>query len=441
MPSMYEIIKRKQLGFELSESEIKQFIEGYTNGDIPDYQAAALLMAIFFQGMSYKETVFLTRHMATSGHVIDLSSIPGFKVDKHSTGGVGDKATLVSVPLAAACGEKVAKFSGRGLGHTGGTIDKLESIPGFKTELTLEEFIATVQKVGAAIAGATDDIAPADKKLYALRDVTATIQSIPLIASSVMSKKLASGANGIVLDIKCGSGAFMKDVNEAKSLAKTMIDIGINEGRKVVAYITNMDSPLGFTIGNALEVAEAVETLQGRGPQDLVDLCVAQGAMSLHISTGEGYNSCKQKIQSALEDGSAYQKLLEIVDAQGGDISYIENLDKLLSNPDERTILSLESGYISHMQTEQIGLASVKLGAGRMIKTDPIDKFAGITLHKKTGDKVEEGEKIATFYAASDNRFATTETRFNDAQKMFLGSLKFSNEKPEEISIIIETLV
>ncbi|MDR0789098.1 MAG: thymidine phosphorylase [Bifidobacteriaceae bacterium] len=433
MVTMYEIIEKKQRGNKLDESEIKYFVNGYTAGDIPDYQASALLMAIYFVGMDYEETALLTRYMTNSGEIIDLSGIDGIKIDKHSTGGVGDKATIVTVPLAAACGENVAKFSGRGLGFTGGTIDKLESIPGYVTGLSIDKFIDAVNKVGAAMAGATGDLAPADKKLYALRDVTSTVESIPLIASSIMSKKLASGADGIILDVKCGSGAFMKNPDTAAELAQTMIDIGKYEGKDMAAFITNMDQPLGLAIGNALEIKEAVETLQGNGPADLVDLCVSQCVKAMEMTSSKSADECKTIIETAINDGSAYKKFLEIVENQGGDTSYIEDISKLVGTPSSQEWLAENDGYISSMQTERIGISSVLLGAGRETKEDDIDYLAGIVLAKKTGDIVKKGDLIATAYA-------TDSSKFDAAKKCFMDALTFSSDKPEIIPIIIKEL-
>jgi pyrimidine-nucleoside phosphorylase len=412
---MIEIIEKKQRGAALDEAEIAEFVGSYTNGSVPDYQAAALLMAIYFKGMSREETVMLTRAMARSGDMIDLGAIEGVKVDKHSTGGVGDKTTLILSPLVAACGGKVAKMSGRGLGHTGGTIDKLEAIPGFRTTMESGEFFAIVNCVGAAILGATGNIAPADKKIYALRDVTATVASLPLVASSVMSKKLASGADAIVLDVKCGSGAFMKTVEEARELSRLMIDIGRAEGRKMAAFITDMDVPLGCAIGNALEVREAVETLQGRGPADLTEICVLLSGAMLHLAGMGPASVCEERARRAIADGSGFQKFRQMVEAQGGDVSAIDDTAKLVGAPLEKTVRAAQTGCIVHIDAERCGVASMLLGAGRRVKDDRLDYCAGIMLEAKTGDKVVAGQPIARLYATNGALFAAAEAELAGA--------------------------
>jgi pyrimidine-nucleoside phosphorylase len=430
---MTEIIEKKQRGEALSETEIGGFVTSYTNGNTPDYQAAALLMAIYFKGMTKQEIVFLTRAMAHSGDMIDLSAIDGIKVDKHSTGGVGDKTTLILAPLVACCGAKVAKMSGRGLGHTGGTIDKLESIPGFRVALESQEFFAIVRRVGAALVGATGNIAPADKKIYALRDVTATVASLPLIASSIMSKKLASGSDAIVLDVKCGSGAFMKTAEDAKILAKMMIEIGEAEGRKMAAFITDMDVPLGFAVGNALEVREAVETLRGGGPADLTEVSVELAAAMLALAGAGSAGECAKKVRAAIDDGSGYKKFREMVGAQGGDISVLDDPAKLTGSPSLKVVTSPRAGYITRMDTERCGIASMLLGAGRRTKEDALDYQAGIMLDVKTGERVEKGQNIARLYTTNPALFA-------GAEKELLAAYSFGDEKPESIPLILDRI-
>jgi len=396
---MYDVIEKKRDGKELSYDEMSFFIKNYCNEKIPDYQASALLMAIFLNGMSEREIADFTEIMANSGEVIDLSSIDGIKVDKHSTGGVGDKTTLILGPIVAACGVPVAKMSGRGLGHTGGTIDKLESIPGFRTALTKEEFIGNVNKIGISVAGQTGNLAPADKKLYALRDVTATVDSIPLIASSIMSKKIACGADRIVLDVKTGSGAFMKTLEKSEELARCMVEIGNNLGRKTVAIVTDMDIPLGNAIGNSLEVMEAIDTLKGNGPKDLeeVSLCLAAKMLELAGIGDKGY--CEQRAREVLDNGQALDKLTEMIELQGGNPYIIDNYD-LFKKP--KHVFELTSGhdcYIKKIKTDMLGVSSMILGAGRETKESKIDYSAGIKLHKKTGMFVKKGDAIATFYS------------------------------------------
>lgn len=396
---MVDVIERKRDGYALSEEEIAFFVRGYTDGKIPDYQAAALLMAIVLRGMDETETAILTDQMMHSGETIDLKKIPGIKVDKHSTGGVGDKTSLVLGPLVAACGGKLAKMSGRGLGHTGGTLDKMESIPGTRIALSDEEFTNQVKKIGIAIIGQTAEIDPADKKLYALRDVTATVESIPLIASSIMSKKLASGSDAILLDVKYGSGAFMKNVEDARKLAKAMVAIGDKLGRDTKAVITSMEEPLGFAVGNNLEVKEAIETLKGRGPQDLVELCKTAGALMLvqsHIAADK--EEGERLIQEAIENGKGFEKLKEFIGAQGGDVSYLDDDSKFPVAKYIHEIASPKAGYITRIDALGIGLSAMKLGAGRAELTDPIDYTAGIVLKKKVGDYVEEGVVLALAY-------------------------------------------
>jgi len=427
---MYDIIKAKRDGGFLATEEINHFIEGYTAGDIPDYQASALLMAIYFKGMNSRETADLTMAMANSGERADLSSIEGIKVDKHSTGGVGDKTTLVIAPIVAACGVKVAKMSGRGLGHTGGTVDKLESIPGMQTSIERDEFIEIVNRTGLCLIGQSGNFAPADKKLYALRDVTATIESIPLIASSIMSKKIAAGSDRILLDVKMGSGSFMKTYDDAKTLAKTMVSIGESVGRRTVALITNMDVPLGYAIGNSLEVVEAVNTLKGIGPEDLTEICIILAANMLYIADKGTMDECKSLAKQALYSGAALECLKKMVTAQGGDASYIADTNKFSTARYYRTVTARKDGYIVNMDTESCGIASVMLGAGRATKEDTIDYAAGIMLENKIGAKVERGETLATMYAEREDVF-------DAAIEEFLGAIEIGDEPPEETKILL----
>lgn len=418
---MYDIIDRKKNGEELTKSEIEYFVGGFTRGEIPDYQASALLMAIWFCGMNDRELADLTLSMAHSGDMINLDAVDGFTVDKHSTGGVGDKTTLIVAPAVAACDGKVAKMSGRGLGFTGGTIDKLESIPGFNTSVGEKEFIDNVNKIGLCIAGQTGEIAPADKKIYALRDVTATVDSIPLIASSIMSKKLAAGSNGIVLDVKCGSGAFMKTYEDAKLLAEKMTAIGQRAGRKTVALITNMDIPLGRAVGNALEVKEAVKILKNEQKDELYEVSVALAAHMLSLVNSKDIYECEKMISLAIENGSALEKLKEAVGAQGGDISYIDDTSKFIDASVCIEYKAEKSGYINKIDAQKIGRASVLLGAGREKKDDVIDFGAGIYLCKKTGDEVCEGDTVARLYTNkneyADSALAVIKEAFDYSQK------------------------
>lgn len=412
---MYDIIRKKRNGGRLTDEEIREMVAGYTAGSIPDYQMSAMLMAIYFQGMDEKETAELTLAMADSGDRVDLSAIAGIKVDKHSTGGVGDKTTLIVGPIAAACGVKVAKMSGRGLGHTGGTVDKLEAIPGFQTTLERKQFLDIVSRVGIAVIGQSGKLAPADKKLYALRDVTATVESIPLIASSIMSKKLAAGSDCILLDVKTGSGAFMKELADSEKLAEAMVSIGEHAGKKTRAVITNMDIPLGNAIGNALEVIEAVETLEGRGPEDLTRVCLHLAANMLLLAEKGTFSECLAQAETVLRDGSAKRKLCEMVEAQGGDASVLEDTSRFEAAPCEREVRARQAGFIGAMQTEQCGIASMLLGAGRATKEDTIDYRAGIRLKKKYGDWVEKGEVIAVLYAGEEERLSAGEEALQSA--------------------------
>ena len=422
MMRMYDLIVKKRDGQALSEEEIRNMVTGYVNGTVPDYQMAAMLMAIYLKGMTDEETAVLTDAAAHSGDMVDLSSIEGIKVDKHSTGGVGDKTTLVAAPIVAACGVKVAKMSGRGLGHTGGTVDKLESIPGFQTTLTEEEFFRVVKETGLSVIGQSGNLAPADKKLYALRDVTATVDSIPLIAASVMSKKLAAGSDCILLDVKTGSGAFMKSRELAVELAEKMVAIGERAGRRTMALITNMDLPLGNCIGNSLEVIEAAKTLQGRGPEDLTEVCLTLASDMLFLAGKGSREECRSRAEGAVLDGSAFACLLAMVKAQGGDCSVLEDTSRFVQAPCEREVKAPKSGYITHMNTELCGIASSLLGAGRVTKESVVDPAAGIVLKKKTGQQVEKGEVMAVLYSSKEELFGVSEAEFLKAVE--IGSRK-----------------
>lgn len=426
---MTDIISKKRDGQELTFEDIKFFIEGYVNNKIPDYQMSAMLMAIYFKGLSNKETFNLTSLMSTSGQTIDLSSIKGIKIDKHSTGGVGDKTTLIVVPIVASLGVKVAKMSGRGLGHTGGTIDKLESIPGLKTDISRSDFFNIVNTVGASIISQSENIVPADKKIYALRDATSTVNSVPLIASSIMSKKIASGSDCILLDVKVGSGAFMKNLDDAFSISSLMVKIGEKFNKKTIALITNMDQPLGNAIGNFLEVIEACETLKGKGPSDLEDICIEISANMLHLANLGDIDHCKKLAYKSLHDKTAFLKLKEIVKAQGGDVSYLDYPQNFIKDITPYKILSKKSGYIKSMNTEKCGLASMILGAGRETKESSIDYKSGIILHKKVGDFVNLNDSIATFYSKNIDKYKT-------AENIFLESIELSPEKPSKSPLI-----
>ena len=394
--NMVDIILKKREGEKLSAEEIQHFIQGYTKGDIPDYQASALLMAIYFRGMDKEETYQLTRAMKESGDVVDLSAIKGIKVDKHSTGGVGDKTTLVVGPLAAACGVPVAKMSGRGLGFTGGTVDKMESIPGFRTTLEEEEFMKLVNRVGLSVIGQTAHIAPADKKLYALRDVTATVDNLSLITASIMSKKLASGSDAIVLDVKCGNGAFMENLEEAVELAKGMVDIGNADGKKTIAVITDMNQPLGRAVGNSNEVIEAIETLKGKGPSDITELALTlSGIMVYAGGHAETMEEGMEKAKEALHSGRALEKLAQFIEGQGGNPAVVEDYSLFPQPTAYQKVLAQEEGFVTEIQARFIGLASQHSGAGREKKEDPIDLSAGILLRKKVGDPVTKGDVLA----------------------------------------------
>ena len=427
---MYDIIKRKRDGGELSDEEISFFIDGYVSGEIPDYQASALCMAVFYRGMSLRETTALTMAMVRSGDVVDLSRIPGLKVDKHSTGGVGDKTSLVVVPLVASLGVRVAKMSGRGLGHTGGTLDKLESIPGLSVSMDRTRFERIVSEVGCAIIGQTGDLVPADKRLYALRDVTATVDSIPLIASSIMSKKIAAGTDRILLDVTCGSGALMKTLDDALDLAQEMVSIGECVGRTSVALVTNMDRPLGYCIGNALEVAEAVSTLRGEGPKDLTDVCVELAATMVFLAGLGEMDVCRSLVRDQLAGGLGLAKLKEMVAAQGGKASLLDDAcDSLVAPRASREVTADSDGYLFAMDTERCGLASVALGAGRAKKDDAIDHSAGIVLVAKPGAAVRAGDVVATLHAASDSLL-------DEGERLFRSALDIRHERPKDTPLI-----
>ena len=429
---MYDIIHKKREGGELTGEEIHFFIDGFTKGEIPDYQASALMMAIFFRGMTRRETGDLTLEMAGSGDRVDLSSIPGVKVDKHSTGGVGDKTSLILGPIAAACGVKIAKMSGRGLGHTGGTVDKLESIPGLRTAIPREEFFDIVRKTGLAIIGQSGNLCPADKKLYALRDVTATVESLPLIASSIMSKKIAAGADAILLDVKMGSGAFMKTLEDSRALAQEMVRIGEQVGRKTVALITNMDMPLGTCIGNALEVQEACQVLSGGGDRRLRLLCMELAANMIYLGgRAADMGRARSKAVETVRSGRALEKFREMVEAQGGDGSYVIHPEQFVISPVCVEVTAPESGAVTRLNAEECGLAAVELGAGRETKDSPIDFGAGIVLLKNQGDRVEAGEPIARLYAQS-------EERCRQGQERFLSALEIGPHAPDPGPMILE---
>ena len=417
----YDIIAAKKRSEELTDEQIRYFVEGYTRGDIPDYQISALLMAICFNGMTDGELATLTAAISESGDRVDLSEFGALAADKHSTGGVGDKTTLIVAPIVASVGVKVAKMSGRGLGHTGGTVDKLESIPGYRTSVSAEEFYSQVRRIGIAVVGQSGNLAPADKKLYALRDVTATVDSVPLIASSIMGKKLAGGANTIVLDVKYGSGSFMKTPSEAEILADKMVKIGNANGRRTSALITNMDIPLGHAIGNSLEVIEAIEALKGNGPRDLMEVSLALSRAMVSLALGVDDATAEELVRHALESGAAIEKLKEWIGAQGGDIAYIDDTSLFRRAEYSLDVCAEKDGYISFMDTELLGLVSVSLGAGRETKNDEIDHSAGIIIRKKTADKVSVGECIMTLYT---NRRES----LDGAARRIAGGVRYSGE-------------
>lgn len=413
---MYDLIMKKRNGGTLSRDEIFFMIEGYTKGNIPDYQMSAMMMAIYFNGMDEKETAALTMAMAESGDQLDLSGIQGIKVDKHSTGGVGDKTSLALTPMVSACGVKIAKMSGRGLGHTGGTIDKLESFHGFSTSLSEEAFIDQVNRIGISIIGQTKNLAPADKKLYALRDVTATVDNMSLIASSIMSKKLAAGADAIVLDVKTGSGAFMKEEADAMLLAGEMMTIGKNAGRKMMAVISDMDQPLGNAVGNALEVKEAIETLKGHGPADFTELCMTLGSCMLMVAEiAENEQQAREMLKEAVDSGKALDKLAELVEAQGGDKRMVYETDLLPKASSITPLLSEKDGYVEKIQCDEVGICSLILGGGRETKESAIDLSVGIVLTKKVGSHVKAGEPLAYIHSNEEAKRLACEERLRKA--------------------------
>ena len=431
---MYDVILKKRRGEELTTEEINFFVEGFTKGEIPDYQVSALMMAIFFQKMNKRETADLTMAMVESGDKFNLDKIKGIKVDKHSTGGVGDSISLVTAPMVAACKVPVAKMSGRGLGHTGGTIDKLEAFDGFSVELTEDEFINNVNNIGMAIAGQTAELAPADKKLYALRDVTATVDNMSLIASSIMSKKIASGADAIVLDVKVGDGAFMKTPEDAVALAKEMVDIGKHVGRDTVAIISDMDQPLGFAIGNSLEVIEAIDTLKGKGPKDLLELALTIGSNMLVLAKKtESLEEARKLLLETIENGKAIEKLKEFVKAQGGNELMVDNTDLFPKAKYKIDVKAKKSGIISKIHAESVGIIAMELGAGRATKESEIDLSVGIVLKKKRGDEVKEGESLATIYANS-------EIKGNKAVESLLKEIIISDSYEETIPLIYNVI-
>ena len=429
-----DLIQKKKNGETLTKEEIDFMITDYVAGKIPDYQMSAMLMAIYFNGMENEELAAFTLTMRDSGDLVDLSPIEGIKVDKHSTGGVGDKTTLIVGPIVAACGVPVAKMSGRGLGFTGGTLDKLESISGFRIDLSAEEFFETVKKTGISVIGQTGNLAPADKLLYALRDVTATVDSIPLIAASVMSKKLAAGSDKIVLDVTTGSGAFMKNTRDAKKLAKHMVAIGNHAGKETVAILTGMEEPLGFAIGNNMEVKEAIEVLKGDGPEDVKEVSVALAGMMLSLGLENvSHSQGKRMAKKALSSGQAFEKFKEMVQAQGGDIRYVEHPEFFERDAFEGEVLAAEDGFLSGMDTEKIGVAAGLLGAGRETKDSVIDMSAGIYLKKKIGDTVKKGEPIAICYAG-------TKEKLNRGMAMFESSIRYSKEASRIPKLIVDII-
>ena len=421
---MYDLIKNKRDGKILSKEEIDFFIKGYVAGEIPDYQVSALLMAIYYKGMTVEETTNLTLAITNSGKTLSFEGIDGIRVDKHSTGGVGDKTSLVVAPIVASLGVKVAKMSGRGLGHTGGTIDKLESIPGYRTTIPLEEFKNIVNEVGLSIIGQTEELAPADKKLYALRDVTATVDSMPLIASSIMGKKLAADDDCIVLDVKTGSGSFMKTLEESKALASLMVEIGKNAGKKIMAVISDMSSPLGNAIGNSLEVVEAIETLKGSGPKDLTEICLVLASNILYLAGKGSIKECEEMCKQAISSGKALETFYKSVKLHGGNADLILSPEKFEKAKYSKQVLATKSGYITEINAEGYGLASLLLGAGRNTKEDDIDYLAGIIINKKLGDYVEKGESLAVLYSSCEDLF-------DGSVSKYIESTKISDKKPD----------
>lgn len=430
---MVDLIEKKRDGKALTKKEIRYIIEGYTAGEIPDYQMSAFAMAVFFRGMTEEEMAELTMAMVDSGEKIDLSEIKGIKVDKHSTGGVGDKTTLVLAPLVASAGVPVAKMSGRGLGHTGGTIDKLESIPGFHVEIDNQQFVRLVNQNKIAVVGQTGNLTPADKKLYALRDVTATVNSIPLIASSIMSKKIAAGADAIVLDVKTGSGAFMKNIEESKKLAKAMVKIGENVGKKTIAVISDMSQPLGFAIGNALEVQEAIDTLKGEGPEDLTELCLTLGSYMVYMAEkANSLEKARKLLEQSIASGKALETFKTFVSAQGGDASIVDDPSKLPHSSYTFELKAKEEGYVNEIAADAVGTAAMWLGAGRATKDAAIDLAVGLILHKKIGDYVKKGETFVTIYSNQQDIEKVKQTLYY--------SIKISKNKTKKPVLIYETI-
>ncbi|MFK7808433.1 MAG: pyrimidine-nucleoside phosphorylase [Saprospiraceae bacterium] len=431
---MLQLIKKKRDGKALTKKDYARFVKGFVSGNIPDYQVAAFLMAAYFKGFTTKETAILTDQMMRSGELIDLSEVKGIKVDKHSTGGVGDKTTLILAPLVAAAGVPVAKMSGRGLGHTGGTLDKLESIKGLQVSMSKSEFIDKIKKHNIAVCGQNAELVPADKKLYALRDVTGTVRNTSLIASSIMSKKLACGADAIVIDIKVGSGAYLKTVEEAEELAEIMIGIGKEMKRKVVAVISAMEQPLGFAVGNALEVKEAIETLQGNGPEDLTSLCLELGSQMLILAkAAKNQKEGVAILRKLIKNGKAFRKFKTFVKSQSGDTTVIDNMKKLPKSKYKEVFKSPKSGYIVELKALEVGLASMALGAGRETKESEIDYGAGILLKKKIGAKVREGQTLAVLYSDNRNKFA-------EAKKLLTKAFDINNDKPRAANLVIKTI-
>lgn len=430
---MVDLIAKKRDGHALTKEEIEFIIHGYTNGDIPDYQMSAFAMAVFFRGMTEEETAALTMAMVHSGDVIDLSKIEGIKVDKHSTGGVGDTTTLVLGPLVASVGVPVAKMSGRGLGHTGGTIDKLESVPGFHVEIDNDQFIELVNKNKIAIIGQTGNLTPADKKLYALRDVTATVNSIPLIASSIMSKKIAAGADAIVLDVKTGAGAFMKDLEGAKQLAKAMVEIGKRVGRKTMAVISDMSQPLGYAVGNALEVKEAIDTLKGKGPEDLQELCLTLGSYMVYLAEkASSLEEARALLETSIQEGKALETFKVFLKAQGGDASVVDDPSKLPQAKYQWELEAPEDGYVAEIIADEVGTAAMLLGAGRATKESVIDLSVGLALRKKVGDPVKKGESLVTIYSNTEN--------IEEVKQKLAKSIRISQIPVAKPTLIYETI-
>ena len=430
---MVDLIIKKRDGHELTDEEITYWIEGYTRGEIPDYQSSAMNMAILFKGMTKREIATLTDRMEHSGEVVDLSAINGIKVDKHSTGGVGDKTTIVLAPMVAACGAKVAKMSGRGLGHTGGTLDKLESIPHMSIAKTKEEMVAQVNDIGLAVIGQTSSLVPADKKLYALRDVTGTVESIPLIAASVMSKKLASGTDAILLDVTVGEGAFMKNMDDARELAKTMVDIGKSLNRDTVAVLSDMSEPLGMAVGNSLEIKEAIASLHGEGPEDLMELCYTAGSIMLvQAKCAPNREEARRMLHEVIDNGAAFEKLVAMVKAQGGDAEYIYHPEKFDVSKNAIEIRSVSEGYIKEINALGIGIAAMKLGAGRETLADTIDMSAGIVLARKVGARVNKGDLLCTCYTNKD--------KFEDVLEEIRACYEITSEETHALPVIREII-